>query len=64
MEDQKFKIGDVVHHKSNFDIKMVVTKWCGLNTYPYACRWIDKNGELQDKRFKEEELYMSTLTSL
>ena len=56
---QKFKVGDVVYHKSNLNFQMVILYCRELGeTFPrpYTCAWISKKGKFHEHNFKEEEL--------
>lgn len=47
MSDLKFKLGDVVKHKSA-DIKMVITKLPKQSDGQYGCLWFDKTVDKSD----------------
>ncbi len=60
MDEQKFKDGDVLKHKTaNF--QMVVVNVSGIHgIYTYTCRWYDNNCKdnqpFKEDKFKEHEL--------
>jgi len=57
----RLSIGDIVHHKTNDKIKMIIS---GINGFRITCHWIDTIGcchevgfglfELELDKFKEE----------
>lgn len=50
-----FQIGDEVYHLSNTNQMMVAIKIL-KNENEISCKWVDKNGNTQDKEFMPEEL--------
>lgn len=57
----KFKIGDLVRHKTNTEIKMIVIDVDNDNItisdlVLYECSWIDKNGKYHTEELYEVEL--------
>jgi len=49
----KFSLGQLVYHKSNSDIKLLVTN---IYSDRYLCAWIDNVGEPQSGNYYEYEL--------